>query len=139
MAVASETNAEIHKNILGSGRSYTPKTTKLIISNDKMKDIIEVVKYLEDSGLLLKGVSETVQNEAKEQKGGILSMLLGTLGESLLGNILAEKGINRAREGAIAKSISKETKSKRQGRGIVRAGYGNIKGQKTTTKNKTDF
>ena len=104
-----------------------------------MKDIIEIVKYLEDSGLLLKGVSETIHNEAKEQKGGFLSMLLGTLGESLLGNILADKGINRAREGAIAKSISKETKSKRQGRGIIRAGYGNIKDRKATTKNKTDF
>ena len=54
-------------------------------------------------------------------------MLLGTLGASLLGNILAGKGINRAGEGAIAKSISEETKSKRQGREIVRAGYGNKK------------
>ena len=72
-----------------------------------MKDIIKIVKSLEDSGLLFKGVSETIQNEAKEQKGGFLSMLLGTLGASLLGNILAEKGINRA------------------GEGIVRAGYVN--------------
>ena len=59
---------------------------------------IKVVKYLEDSGLLLKGVSETIQNEANEQRGGFLSMLLGTLGASLLGNILAGKGINRGRE-----------------------------------------
>ena len=57
-----------------------------------MKDIIEIVKSVEDSGLLLKGVSETIQNESKEQKGGFLSMLLGTLGASLLGNILAGKG-----------------------------------------------
>ena len=64
-----------------------------------MKDIIKIVKSLEDSGLLLKGVSETVQNEAKEQKGGFVSMLLGTLGASLLGNILAGKGINRAGKG----------------------------------------
>ena len=76
-----------------------------------MKDIIKIVKSLEDSGLLLKGVTETVQNEVKEQKGGFLSMLLGTLGASLLGNILAGKGINRA------------------GEGIVRTGYGNKKGQ----------
>ena len=55
-----------------------------------------MVKSLEDSGLFLKGVSEKIQNEAKEQKGGFLSMLLGTLGASLLGNILAGKGINRA-------------------------------------------
>ena len=77
-----------------------------------MEDIIKIVKSLEDSGLLSKGVTETVQNEVKEQKGGILSMLLGLLGASLLGNILAGKGINRA------------------GGGIVRASYGNKKGQK---------
>ena len=63
-----------------------------------MEDIIKVVKSLEDSGLLLKGVTEIVQNEVKEQKGGFLSMLLGTLGASLLGNILAGQGINRAGE-----------------------------------------
>ena len=57
-----------------------------------MEDIIKIVKSLEDSGLLLKGVTETVQNEVKEQKGGFLSMLLGTLGTSLLGTISAEKG-----------------------------------------------
>ena len=77
-----------------------------------MKDIIKIVKSLEDSGLLLKGVSETIQNEAKEHKGRFLSMLVGTLGASLLGNILVGKGaiatsqgrgVNRAREGAIAK------------------------------------
>ena len=66
-------------------------------------------------------------------------MVLGTLGATLSGNILAGKGINRAGEGAITKSISEETKLKRQGRGIVRAGYGNKKVQKTTTKNKVDF
>ena len=104
-----------------------------------MKDVIEIVKSLEDSGLLLKGVSETIQNEAKEQKGGFLSMFLGTLGASLLGNILAGKGLNRVGEGTIAKSISEQTKQKRQGLGIVRAGYGNKKIWKTTTKNKTDF
>ena len=68
-----------------------------------MEDIIKIVKSLEDSGLLLKGVSETIQNEAKEQKGGFLSMLLGTLGPSLLGNILAGKG-------AIAKRQSRRDK-----------------------------
>ena len=78
-----------------------------------MKDFIKIVKSLEDSALLLKGVSETIQNEAKEQKGGFLSMLLGTLGASLLGNILVGKGINRA------------------GEGVIRVGYGN--------KNKLDF
>ena len=57
-----------------------------------MNDIIKIVKALEDSNILLKGVSETIENEAKEQKGGFLSMLLGTLGASLLGNFLTGKG-----------------------------------------------
>ena len=61
-----------------------------------MEDIIKIVKSLEDSGLLLKGVSETIQNETKDQKGGLLRMLLGTLDASLLGNILADKGVVRA-------------------------------------------
>ena len=87
---------EYIKKILGSSKH--DNTTTLIISNDEMEDIIKIVKSLEDSGLLLKGVTETVQNEVKEQKGGFLSMLLGTLGASLLGNILAGKGINRGRE-----------------------------------------
>ena len=64
-----------------------------------MKDILKIVKSLEDSGLLLKGVSETIKNEAKEQKGRLLSMLLGTLGASLLENMLADKGVIRAGEG----------------------------------------
>ena len=80
-----------------------------------MEDIIKIVKSLEDSGLLLKGVTETVQNEAKEQKGGFLSMLLGTLGASLLGNILAGKGINRAGKGRGIKRAG-------EGRGVERAG-----------------
>ena len=94
------------KKILGSGKSSSvPKTTTLKISNDEMKNI-EIVKSLEDSGLLLKGVSKTIENESKEQKGGLLSMLLGTLGASLLGNVLAG---NREGEG--------------EGERIVRAGY----------------
>ena len=64
-----------------------------------MKDLIKIVKSLEDSGLLLQGVTETVQNEVKERKGGFLSTLLGTLGASLLGSLLAGKGIHRASEG----------------------------------------
>ena len=72
---------EYIKKILGSGNAT------LIISNNEMEDIIKLVKSLEDFGVLLNGVTRTVQNEVKEQKGGFLSMLLGTLGESLLGNI----------------------------------------------------
>ena len=65
-----------------------------------MNDIIKIVKSLENSGLLLKGVSETIQHEAKEQRGGFLSMLLGTLGASLLGNLLTGgKGVIHAGEG----------------------------------------
>ena len=86
-ALASAADAGIHKKILGSG------TTTIIISNDEMEDIIKIVKSLEDSGLLLKGVSKTDQNESKKQKGGFLSMVLGTLGASLLGNMLAGKGV----------------------------------------------
>ena len=68
----------------------------LTISNDETEDILKIVKSLEHSSLLLKGVTETVQNEVKEQKGGFLSTLLGTLGASLLGNIVTGKGIYRA-------------------------------------------
>ena len=65
-----------------------------------MKDIIKIVKSLEDSGVLLNGVSETIQHEAKEQRGGFLSMLLGTLGASLLGNLLTGgKDVIRAGKG----------------------------------------
>ena len=82
-AVASAAVAGIHKKILGPGNK-----TILIIRNDEMEDIIKIVKSLENIGLLLKGVTETVQNEVKKQKGGFLSMLLGTLGASLLENLL---------------------------------------------------
>ena len=100
-AAASAADAGIHKKILGSGHN----NTTLIISNDEMDDILKIVKSLEDSNMLLKGVSETIQHEAKEQRGGFLSMLLGTLGASLLGDILSKglsgKGVIRAGEGTI--------------------------------------
>ena len=87
--------------MLGSG------TTTLIISNDEMNDIIKIVKSLEDSGVLLKGISEIIQHEAEKQKGGFLSMLLGTLGASLLGNLLSGgKGVIRAGEGIKKKNNS---------------------------------
>ena len=84
-AAASAADAEMHKKISGSGHI---KTTTLIISNNEIEYIIKIVKSLEDSGLLLKGVTEIVQNEVKEQKGGFPSMSLGTLGVSLLQNLL---------------------------------------------------
>ena len=86
LTAAALAYTELHKKILGSG------TTTLIISPDKMEHIIKIVKF----GI----VSETIQNEAKGQKEEFLSMLLGTLGASLWGNILAlVKGMNRAGEG----------------------------------------
>ena len=66
-----------------------------------MNDIMKIVKSLEESGLLIKTVSETIKNEAKEQKRGFLRMLLGTLGASLLGNLVTGKGAIRAGEGTI--------------------------------------
>ena len=76
------------------------KRTTLIISNEEM-NIIKIIKLLEESGLLIKTVSETIQNEVKEQKDGFPSMLLGTLGASLLGNLLTGKGTIRAGEGKV--------------------------------------
>ena len=77
-----------------------------------MNDIMKIVQAHEDSNILIKGVTKTIKNETKEQKGGFLSMLLGTLGASLLGNVLAGKGIVRAVSG------------NKKGKGIVRAGTG---------------
>ena len=107
---ASAADAGIHKKILGSSNNTT-----LIISNKDMDDLIKIVKSLEDSGLLLKGITESVQNEIKEQKGGFLSMLLGTLGASLLRNLLTGKGVYKKGNGI-----------HRAGEGIVRAGEGNM-------------
>ena len=99
-AAASAADAGIHKKILGSSRGHSSfsasHNTTLIISNDETEDIIKIVKSLEDSSLLLKGVTKTVQSEVKVQKEWFLSMLLGTLGASLLGNILTGRGVNRA-------------------------------------------
>ena len=100
-AAASAADAGIHKKILGSGHN----NTTLIISNDEVDDILKIVKSLENSGVLLRGVSETIQHKTKEQRGGFLSMSLGTLGASLLGDILSKglsgKGVIRAGEGTI--------------------------------------
>ena len=85
--------------MLGSG------ATTLIISNDEMDGILKIVKYLENSVVLLKGISETIQYKAKEQRGGFISMLLGTLGASLLGNVISKglsgKGVIIAGEGTV--------------------------------------
>ena len=69
-----------------------------------MEDIMKVVKSLEESGLLVKAISETIKNETKEQKGGFLPMLLGTLAASVLGSVLTRRGVIRADEGTIRAS-----------------------------------
>ena len=108
---------EFRKKIHGSG------TTTFIISNGEINDIMKIVQALEDSNILLKGVTKMIEDETKEQKGGFLSMLLGTLGASLLGNLLAGKGIARTGYGNPSK----------KGKGIVRAGDGDL------SQNKMDF
>ena len=90
---ASATDEGIQKKMHGSG------TTTLMISNEEMNDIMKIVQFLEDSNILPKAVTKTLKNETKEQKGGFLSMLLDTSGASLLGNILARKGIVKAGSG----------------------------------------
>ena len=100
-AAMSAIDGSIEKKINGSG-------VKSIIEQGDMNDIMKIIKALENSGILLKGVSKTIRNETKKQRGGFLSMLRGTLGASLLGNLLSSgKGIMRA------------------GEEIVRAGEGN--------------
>ena len=89
-AAASAIDAGIQRKINGS------ETTALIIANKEMNDVMKIVQVLEDSNTLLKGVTKTIKNETKEQKRRFLSMLLGTLGASLLGNILVGKEIVRA-------------------------------------------
>ena len=83
-----------------------------------MNGIMKIVRALKDSNTSLKGDTNTIKNETKEQEGRFLSMLLGTLGASMLGNILAGKGIVRAGSGC--RSLNSYKKEK----GIVRAGYG---------------
>ena len=106
-AAASAIDAWIQKKIHGSG------TPTLIISNEEIIDVLKIVQALEDSNILLKGVTKTIKNDKKEQKGGFLNVLLGTLDFSLLGNMLAGKGIVRTGSG--------DKKEK----GIVRVGYRN--------------
>ena len=102
-AAMSAVDGSIQKKIHGSG-------VKLIIEQEDMNDIIKIIEALENSGILIKGISKTIENETKEQRRGFLSMLLGTLGASLLSNLLTGgKGMMRA------------------GDGIVRAGEGSKK------------
>ena len=106
IAAASAIDAGIQKTKHGSG------TTTLITSNKELNDIMEIVQALEDSNILLKRVTKTIKNKTKEQKGGFLGKLVGTLGSILLGNLLSGKGTIRVGSG------------NKKGKGIVRAGYG---------------
>ena len=106
----SAVDRSIQKKIHGS-------RVKLIIEQEDMNDIMKIIEALENSGILLKGVTKTIENETKEQRGGFLSMLLGTLGASLLGNLLTGgKGMMRAGDG-IVRAVD----------GIVCAGEGSKK------------
>ena len=113
-AAASAADEGIHKKILGS------VNTTLIISNEEINDIMKIIQALEDSDILLKGVTKTIKNETKDQKEGFLRMLLGTSGASLLGNLLTGKEILRAGSGSPLSSTLKNKK----GKGIIRAGSG---------------
>ena len=94
-AAMSAIDGSIQKKIHGSG-------VKLIVEQEDLKNVMKIIKALEHSSILLKEVSKAIKNETKEQKGGFLSMLLGTLGASLLGNLLTGgKGIVRAGEGIV--------------------------------------
>ena len=109
-AAMSAIDGSIQKKIHGSG-------VKLIIEQEDMNDIMKIIEALESSGILLKGVTTTIENETKEQRGGFLGMFLGTLGDSLLGNLLTGgKGMMRVGDGIV-----------RAGDGIVRVGEGSKK------------
>ena len=103
-AAAAATDPASHKKMFGSG------VTTLIISNEEMNDIMKIDKSPEESGLLINSLSEKIKNEAKEQKGRFLGILLGTLGASLSANLLTGKGTVRGGEGTI-----------RAGEGTIRA------------------
>ena len=92
-AAASTTDVAIHKKMFESG------VTTLITSKEEMNYVMKIVKSLKGPGLLIKGVSETVKSKPKEQKGGFLGMLFGTLGARLLGNLWSSKGTIKAGEG----------------------------------------
>ena len=105
-AAMSTVDAGIQKKIFGSG------TTTLIISNEEMNDIMKIVQVLEDQNILLKGVSKKIKSETKKQSGGFLSMLLGTSGASLLGNLLTGKGFVRVGDGTIRAGYRSSIKKK---------------------------
>ena len=123
-AAMSAIDGSIQKKIHGSGATKGAGV-KLIIEQEDMKDIMKIIKALENSGILLKGVSKTIKDETKEQRGGFFSMLLGTLGASLLGNLLS------GGKGSVA--------SRAKGEGIMRAGDGIVRARSGSKKKQTKF
>ena len=119
-AAVAATDAVIHKNIFGFG------TTTLIISNEEMNKILKIVQSLEEFGLLIKAVSKKIKNEAKEQKGGFLTILLGTLVASLLGNVLIFKEPIATSQGR-KWSETLATRVNMPGRGAIAAGEGTVR------------
>ena len=105
-AAMSAIDGSIQKKIHGSG-------FKLIFEQEDMNDIMKIIEALQNSGILLKGVSKTIENETKEQSVGFLSMILGTLGAGLLGNLLTgRKGMMRAGEGIVLAGEGSKKKTK---------------------------
>ena len=94
LTAAAVTDSAIFKKMFRFGRpsDLASRNRTLKVLNKKINDIIKIAESFEESGLLIKGVSETIENEAKGQKGGFFGILLGTLGASLLGDLLAGKG-----------------------------------------------
>ena len=124
-AEVSATDAAIQK------KRFALDMTTLIISNDEMNDIMKIIKSLEDAGLLMKDVSETIENEAKEQKVRFLDMLLGTLGGSFLGNLLTGKKVRQSNIPGRGVMISDE--------GTIRAGESTVRASERTVRADQDF
>ena len=120
-AATSMIDGSIQKKMHGSEATKVAGV-KLIIEQEDMKDIMKIIKALENSGILLKGVSKNIKNETKEQRGGFLNMLLGTLGASLLGNLLS------GGKGSVV--------SRAKGEGIMRAGDGIVRAGSRSKKKK---
>ena len=118
-AAVAATDAAIHKKIFGFG-------TTTIISNEEMNEILKTVKSLEEFKLLIKAVSKKIKNEAKEQKGGFLTMLLGTLVASLLGNVLTFKEAIATSQGR-KWSETLATRVNMPGGGAIAAGEGTVR------------
>ena len=106
-------------------RTHGSGTTTLIISNDEINDMMKIVQALEDSNILLKGVTKTIKNKTKEPKGGFLNMLLGTLEARLLGNLLSgEKIVRAGYRNKKGNGIVRASSENKKGKGIGNAGSG---------------